>query len=53
MDLVQERWKALNEINAGSCEELTYEEVQAHIQFRLIYDLSSNIRRFKLTYEEV
>jgi len=23
----QERWKALNEINAGSCEELTYEEI--------------------------
>ena len=27
----QERWKALNEINAGSCEELTYEEVKAEI----------------------
>jgi len=23
----QERWKALNEIDAGSCEELTYEEI--------------------------
>ena len=23
----QERWKALNEIDAGVCEELTYEEI--------------------------
>merc|ERR1719187_1893163 len=27
IDAPQERWKALNEIDAGSCEELTYEEV--------------------------
>jgi hypothetical protein len=25
--LVQERWKALNEIDAGCCEELTYDEI--------------------------
>ncbi|KAG1711204.1 6-phosphofructo-2-kinase/fructose-2,6-bisphosphatase 3 [Nymphon striatum] len=25
---LQERWKALNEIDAGICEELTYEEIQ-------------------------
>ncbi|XP_063064146.1 6-phosphofructo-2-kinase/fructose-2,6-bisphosphatase isoform X3 [Engraulis encrasicolus] len=25
-----EQWKALNEIDAGVCEELTYEEIQAH-----------------------
>lgn len=25
----QERWKALNEINAGCCEEMTYEEIAA------------------------
>lgn len=25
----QERWKALNEIDAGICEEMTYEEIQA------------------------
>jgi len=25
----QERWKALNEIDAGTCEELTYEEIAA------------------------
>ena len=24
----QERWKALNEIDAGVCEELTYEQVK-------------------------
>ena len=27
IDAPQERWKALNEIDAGSCEELTYEEI--------------------------
>ncbi|XP_074646867.1 6-phosphofructo-2-kinase/fructose-2,6-bisphosphatase-like isoform X2 [Tubulanus polymorphus] len=26
---VKEHWKALNEIDAGTCEELTYEEIQA------------------------
>lgn len=25
----QERWKALNEIDAGICEEMTYEQIQA------------------------
>lgn len=25
----QERWKALNEIDAGICEEMTYEEIQS------------------------
>ncbi|KAJ7317494.1 hypothetical protein JRQ81_003656 [Phrynocephalus forsythii] len=25
-----EQWKALNEIDAGVCEEMTYEEIQAH-----------------------
>lgn len=25
----QERWKALNEIDAGTCEEMTYEQIQA------------------------
>ncbi|XP_039432568.1 6-phosphofructo-2-kinase/fructose-2,6-bisphosphatase isoform X5 [Culex pipiens pallens] len=25
----QERWKALNEIDAGTCEEMTYEDIQA------------------------
>ncbi len=30
----QERWKALNEIDAGICEEMTYEE----IQFRTSYN---------------
>lgn len=25
----QERWKALNEIDAGTCEEMTYEEIKA------------------------
>jgi len=29
IDAPQERWKALNEINAGICEEMTYEEIQA------------------------
>jgi 6-phosphofructo-2-kinase/fructose-2,6-biphosphatase 2 len=24
----QERWKALNEIDAGICEEMTYEEIR-------------------------
>ena len=24
---MQERWKALNEIDAGCCEELTYDEI--------------------------
>ena len=24
----QERWKTLDEINAGTCEEMTYEEIQ-------------------------
>ncbi|CAG0879310.1 unnamed protein product [Darwinula stevensoni] len=28
IDAPQERWKALNEIDAGICEELTYEEIQ-------------------------
>ncbi|XP_051517202.1 6-phosphofructo-2-kinase/fructose-2,6-bisphosphatase isoform X3 [Myxocyprinus asiaticus] len=27
-----EQWKALNEIDAGVCEELTYEEIQDHFQ---------------------
>ncbi|XP_064822305.1 6-phosphofructo-2-kinase/fructose-2,6-bisphosphatase 4-like [Oncorhynchus masou masou] len=32
-----EQWKALNEINAGVCEELTYEEIQVHfpVEFSL------------------
>jgi hypothetical protein len=25
--IIQERWKALNEIDAGCCEELTYDEI--------------------------
>ncbi|CDQ96716.1 unnamed protein product, partial [Oncorhynchus mykiss] len=25
-----EQWKALNEIDAGVCEEMTYEEIQDH-----------------------
>ncbi|XP_037554330.1 6-phosphofructo-2-kinase/fructose-2,6-bisphosphatase-like isoform X4 [Dermacentor silvarum] len=29
IDAPQERWKALNEIDAGICEEMTYEEIQA------------------------
>ncbi|XP_028969147.1 6-phosphofructo-2-kinase/fructose-2,6-bisphosphatase [Galendromus occidentalis] len=28
IDAPQERWKALNEIDAGICEEMTYEEIQ-------------------------
>jgi 6-phosphofructo-2-kinase/fructose-2,6-biphosphatase 2 len=28
IDAPQERWRALNEIDAGMCEELTYEEIQ-------------------------
>jgi len=28
IDAPQERWRALNEIDAGICEELTYEEIQ-------------------------
>ncbi|CAG7723557.1 unnamed protein product [Allacma fusca] len=27
IDAPQERWKALNEIDAGTCEEMTYEEI--------------------------
>lgn len=29
LDAPQERWKALNEIDAGICEEMTYEQIQA------------------------
>ncbi|ODN02887.1 6-phosphofructo-2-kinase/fructose-2,6-bisphosphatase [Orchesella cincta] len=29
IDAPQERWKALNEIDAGTCEEMTYEEIAA------------------------
>lgn len=28
VDAPQERWKALNEIDAGICEEMTYEQIQ-------------------------
>ena len=28
IDAPQERWRALNEIDAGICEEMTYEEIQ-------------------------
>ncbi|XP_019766645.2 6-phosphofructo-2-kinase/fructose-2,6-bisphosphatase isoform X2 [Dendroctonus ponderosae] len=28
LDVPQERWKALNEIDAGVCEEMTYEEIK-------------------------
>ncbi|KAG8196323.1 hypothetical protein JTE90_013808 [Oedothorax gibbosus] len=28
IDATQERWKALNEIDAGICEEMTYEEIR-------------------------
>jgi 6-phosphofructo-2-kinase/fructose-2,6-biphosphatase 2 len=28
IDAPQERWKALNEIDAGICEEMTYQEIQ-------------------------
>ncbi|CAH0555930.1 unnamed protein product [Brassicogethes aeneus] len=28
LNVAQERWKALNEIDAGVCEEMTYEEIQ-------------------------
>ena len=42
--VLQERWKALNEINAGSCEELTYEEVRY-----MIYILS-HMRRWDIWY---
>jgi len=28
IDAPQERWRALNEIDAGACEEMTYEEIQ-------------------------
>ena len=30
----QERWKALNEIDAGVCEELTYEQVKYFLASR-------------------
>lgn len=29
VDAPQERWKNLNEIDAGNCEEMTYEQIQA------------------------
>ncbi|XP_063704058.1 6-phosphofructo-2-kinase/fructose-2,6-bisphosphatase [Culicoides brevitarsis] len=29
LEAPQERWKALNEIDAGICEEMTYEQIQA------------------------
>ncbi|XP_044161206.1 6-phosphofructo-2-kinase/fructose-2,6-bisphosphatase 1 isoform X3 [Bufo gargarizans] len=30
LDVPYEQWKALNEIDAGVCEEMTYEEIQEH-----------------------
>ncbi|KAJ8410545.1 hypothetical protein AAFF_G00194490 [Aldrovandia affinis] len=30
VDVPYEQWKALNEIDAGVCEEMTYEEIQEH-----------------------
>ena len=28
----REPWKALNEIDAGICDEMTYEEIQVHLK---------------------
>lgn len=38
-----EQWKALNEIDAGVCEEMTYEEIQEHYLKNLHYGTRINI----------